>query len=182
MKKSVLIILTTFLSLSVSLFAQKPDNGVHWMTYQEAVEAQKKEPKKIVMDIYTNWCGPCKMLEKNTFSNPELAKYINENYYPVKFNAEGNEEITYKGTTYTNTGYVAGKTGRNATHPFASIGATNGKLAYPTIVILNENFDLITPFVGYKTADQLSPILHFFIESNEINQDSFNKYMESINN
>lgn len=180
MKKTIVFLVASVLSLAT--FAQKTDEGVHWMTYDEAVKAQEKEPRKIIMDIYTVWCGPCKMLEKNTFSNPEIAKYINENYYAVKFNAEGNEEITYKGTTYTNKDYVAGKSGRNATHPFASIGATNGGLAYPTIVILNENFDLITPFVGYKTPEQLSPILQFFIESEEINQESFTKFMETVNN
>lgn len=178
MKKSILFAVASILSLSV--FAQKLETGVNWMTYDEAVKANKKEPRKIIMDIYTVWCGPCKMLEKNTFSNPEIATYINENYYAVKFNAEGNEVIAYKGTTYTNKDYVKGKSGRNATHPFASIGATNGNLAYPTIVVFNENFDLITPFVGYKTPEQLSPILRFFIESEEISQESFNKYMESI--
>lgn len=177
MKKSILFVLASILSISV--IAQETESGVNWMTYNEAVKAQKKEPRKIIMDIYTVWCGPCKMLEKNTFSNSKISKYINDNYYAVKFNAEGNEVINYKGTSYTNKDYVKGKSGRNSTHPFASIGATNGRLAYPTIVLLDEKLDLITPFVGYKTPEQLNPILHFFIESEDLNQESFNNYIKN---
>jgi len=62
-----------------SLFAQ-----VEWMSMNEALQAQKDEPKKIFADFYTDWCGPCKAMDKNTFAHPEVAKYINMHYYPVK--------------------------------------------------------------------------------------------------
>ena len=65
------------------------------MTLDEARAAQKKEPKKIFMDVYTNWCGPCKLLDKNTFQNPDVSRYISEHFYAVKFNAEGTEEIAF---------------------------------------------------------------------------------------
>ena len=47
------------------------------------------------MDVYTNWCGPSKLLDKNTFQNPDVSRYISEHFYAVKFNAEGTEEITF---------------------------------------------------------------------------------------
>ena len=56
-------------------------------------------PKKIFIDAYTVWCAPCKMLDKNTFANKDVANYINKNYYAVKFNAEGNETIKFDGKT-----------------------------------------------------------------------------------
>ena len=71
-----------------SLVAQAQE--IKWMTLNEALAAQKKVPKPIFMDVYTDWCGPCKMLDKNTFSNPEVAAFISKNYYAVKFNCEGN--------------------------------------------------------------------------------------------
>jgi len=43
---------------------------VNWMTMDEALTAQKSNPKKIIVDFYTSWCGPCKLLDKNTFGNP----------------------------------------------------------------------------------------------------------------
>ena len=104
---------------------------INWMSMEEALAAQEKKPKKIIMDVYTNWCGPCKLLDKNTFGNPAVAAYVNENYYAVKFNAEGTEEITYQDFTYTNPNYQAGRKGRNSQHLFAHALKVN---AYPSIV------------------------------------------------
>ena len=75
---------------------------IKWMSMNDALEAQKKEPKKIFMDVYTDWCGPCKLLDKKTFHNKDVVSYVNKNYYAVKFNAEGTEEIKYNDFTYTN--------------------------------------------------------------------------------
>ena len=72
------------------------------MSLPEALEAQKTEPKKIFMDVYTLWCGPCKLLDKKTFANKDVARYINEHYYAVKFNAEGNEEIAFYDQLFRN--------------------------------------------------------------------------------
>ena len=61
---------------------------VNWMSMDQALEAQKKTPKKIMIKFYTDWCSMCKMMDKNTFSNPVITEYINDNYYAVKFNSE----------------------------------------------------------------------------------------------
>ena len=75
---------------------------IKWMSMNEALKAQKKEPKKIFVDAYTTWCGPCKMLDKNTFANKDVAEYINKHYYAVKFNVEGNEVVNYKDKVFEN--------------------------------------------------------------------------------
>ena len=118
----------------------------------EALTAQEQEPKKIIMDVYTTWCGPCKLLDKNTFGDKEVAKFINKNYYPVKFNAEGPEEITYQGFTYTNPNYQPARKGRNATHSFADALKLTG---YPSIVFFQENGNLIQSLPGYKSPQEL---------------------------
>ena len=75
MKKIVLLVVVALLS-SMTVTAQE----INWMTFEEALAAQKKTPKKIMMDVYTNWCGPCKMLDKNTFHNKDVVEYVNKNY------------------------------------------------------------------------------------------------------
>ena len=58
------------------------------------------------------------MLSNNTFKNKDLVKYINDNFYAVKFNGEGNEVVNYKGQKFENTAYnAANANSRNATHP-----------------------------------------------------------------
>lgn len=145
MKK--LLYLLLFLIVG-SVTAQK----INWMTMDDALAAQQEAPKKIIMDVYTVWCGPCKLLDKNTFSNADVITFINENYYPVKFNGEGTEEITYQGFTYTNPNYQSGRKGRNATHFFADALRLQG---YPSLVFFEENGDLIQAVPGYKTPQQL---------------------------
>lgn len=152
MKKILFLIITVF-SLSVS--AQE----INWMTLEEAVTAQQTSPKKIFMDAYTVWCGPCKMLDKNTFHNKDVVNYINENYYAVKFNAEGNEVINFKGNTFTNPNFDANKTGRNSSH---ELSGYLGVRAYPTMIFLDEETNLITPLTGYKTPQQLELYLKLF--------------------
>ena len=145
MKKVILIVVLLFVG---SVQAQK----INWITMNEALAAQKKTPKKIIMDVYTIWCGPCKLMDKNTFSNKNVIDYINENYYAVKFNAEGTEEITFDDFTYTNPNYQEGRKGRNTTHFFADALKLQG---YPSIVFFKDDGELIQAIPGYKTPQQL---------------------------
>ena len=149
MKKIITLML---LAVAWNASSQK----INWMTMNEALEAQKTEPRKIIMDVYTTWCGPCKLMDKNTFGNKDVANFINENYYPVKFNAEGTEEVTYQDFTYTNPNYQEGRKGRNAQHLFAHALRIN---AYPNLVFFADNGDLIQALPGYKTPQQLEIFL-----------------------
>lgn len=152
MKK--ILILALLLS-SLSITAQE----INWMTLEEAIEAQKTTPKKIFMDAYTVWCGPCKMLDKNTFHNKDVVEYVNKNYYAVKFNAEGNETINYKGKTFTNPNFNPNKSGRNSSHQLSGVF---GIRAYPTLLYLDEEANLLAPITGYKTPSQLELHLKLF--------------------
>ena len=125
----------------------------------EALALQKKNPKKakpIFMDVYTDWCGPCKMLDKNTFHDEAVVKYINDNYYAVKFNAEGTDVINYKGQKYSNPNYVANRKGRNAVHEFAFLLKVQ---AYPTMMVFDAKGEPKKPVVGYHTPEQLLTVL-----------------------
>lgn len=160
-----------------SISAQK----INWMTMNEAVAAQANNPKKIFVDMYTNWCGPCKLLDRNTFSNKDVIDYINKNFYAVKFNGEGNEVVTDNTRTYTNPGYDPAKAKRrNSQHQFASY---MGVRAYPTVLFIDENGGLINRVKGYKTPQQLEFYLKFFGTDlwKDINtQQRFDAYFESF--
>jgi thioredoxin-related protein len=150
--KKLFFLLLIFLASFNLVQAQK----IEWMTLAEAMEAQKAEPKKIFMDVYTDWCGPCKLLDKNTFQNPDVSNYISEHYYAVKFNAEGQEEINFFDQTFTNPNYDPNRKGRNATHQFTQFLGVKG---YPTMVFFSENGDPIMPVVGYQKPQQLELFL-----------------------
>ena len=150
MKKLLLTFLLTIGTLSIQ--AQE----IRWLTLDEALAKQKKNAKPIFMDVYTDWCGPCKMLDKNTFQDKTVADYVNANYYAVKFNAEGNSSITYKGVVYANPGFDSSRKGRNSAHDFTKFLKVAG---YPSMYIIDKKGEVQEPIVGYRTPEELLPIL-----------------------
>ncbi|MFO7656863.1 MAG: DUF255 domain-containing protein [Bacteroidales bacterium] len=143
---SLVIILTNAIVLS----AQE----INWHTIEQAIELNKKEPRKIMVDIYTNWCGWCKVMDKNTFGNKIIAEYLNTKYYPVKLNAEQQEDITIGNTTYK---YVAQGRGY---HELAAV-LLNGKMGYPSVVFMDEKLDVMQSFQGYLKPKQFDEISKF---------------------
>lgn len=172
MKKVVYILVLAVLT-SVGSFAQE----INWVTLEKAVELQKKSPKKIMIDVYTSWCGPCKMLDANTFHNADVVKYVNTNYYAVKFNAEGNESVNYKGKVYLNPGYNPDLSNRrNSSHELARYLQIQ---AFPTIVFMDEKADVIAPITGYQTPPQIELYLKMFkTDEHKVldTQEKFNAY------
>ena len=175
MKKIILLTLVLLTAINVS------SQEINWMTFEEAIALEKKNPKKIMVDMYTVWCGPCKLLDRNTFQNQDVAKYVNENYYAVKFNAEGNKEVNFKGNIFKNPNYDPAKAQRrNASHELAQYYRIR---SYPTILFLDEEANLITPVVGYKTPQQLEIFLTIFKgdKYKEVKtQKAFNDYYEAF--
>jgi len=153
---------------------------VNWMSLDEAFEAQKKVPKEIIVDVYTNWCGPCKLLDKNTFGNPDVANFINEHFYAVKLNAEGSEKVSFQGNTFENPGYDPAKKGRNATHQFTRFLGVSG---YPTILFFDDAGHYLTPLVGYQRPQQLELYLKLFYDElykSLTTQEDFNAFSKSF--
>lgn len=126
---------------------------VKWMTISQALEAQKKSPKKILIDFYADWCEPCKEMEKKTYNHPEIAKIINENFYAVKFESDGNETINFLGHKFTNPEYKS-KKGKSTLHQFSKYMNIN---MIPTMVFLDEKTDPITSLSGFLKAKEVEP-------------------------
>jgi thioredoxin-related protein len=130
---------------------------IKWYTFEDAVKKNKKKPKKIFIDVYTDWCGWCKKMDKETFMDPKVVEYINENYYPVKFNAEQKESLTFKGQEFKSTDPAKPK----SPHQLA-IALLKQELRYPSYVILDGESEWLYKLKGYKTAEDLLPILRYY--------------------
>ncbi|NJB72459.1 thioredoxin-related protein [Saonia flava] len=150
---------TTFLAffigfLTLSLSAQE----VQWLTWDEAATLAQtdKKPKKIFIDVYTDWCGWCKKMDKDTFQNAEVAAYMQENFYMVKMDGEGKEPIEYKGKTFN---FVP--SGRRGYHEFAA-ALMQGRMSYPTVIFLDEKLDMLSPVPGYQKPQPFLKIAKYF--------------------
>jgi thioredoxin-related protein len=122
------------------------------------VELAKKEPRKIFIDVYTDWCGWCKIMDANTFNHKVIADYLNTKFYPVKFNAEQKEDIVLGNMTFK---YVPN--GKRGYHELAA-ALLNGQMSYPSVVFLTENVEMITPVPGYIKPKEFDPILKYIGE------------------
>ena len=132
------------------------------------------------MDVYTTWCGPCKMMMRNTFTNKDVINYVNKNFYAVKFDAESGDDVTFKGTSFKNPSYNPNAR-RKSPHQFAQ---ALGISSYPTIIYMDEDMNIIAPIKGYQTPSQIELYLKLFGEENyqEIGatKESFKQYAENF--
>lgn len=147
---------------------------IQWMGMEEALAAQQSDPKPIFIDVYTDWCGWCKKMDQTTFKDPDVVKYMNENFYAVKFDAEQKENIEYKGYTLK---FIA--QGRRGVHELA-YSLLDGRLGYPSYVYLDENQDRITISPGYKTADSFIKELQY-IGDGHYKTKKYEEYINSKN-
>ncbi len=163
MSKYLLLLLSALLISPWMMAGDKKKNKtadaseIHWMNLDEVQVAMKKAPKKVLMDVYTDWCGWCKVMDKKTFSDANVIKYVNENFYAVKVNAEQQDSIRFMGKWYN---YAPEKRAND----FA-IELLRGQMSYPTTVILEENFQNPQPIPGYLDVPTIEKILKYLGEN-----------------
>ena len=148
---------------------------VNWMSLEQALEKSKTEKRKLFVDLYTEWCGWCKHMDSTTFVSAPVAKYLNEHYYPVKFNAEQEKDIVFHDKIYK-----FKKSGYKGFHELAALWLNN-KFSFPTVVFLDENQQLIQPVPGYQDAVKMEAIIHYF-GSDSHKKTPWESYKKSFNN
>lgn len=79
------------------------DNQIHWVSFDQAVKLSAQHPKKIFIDVYTPWCGWCKKMDADTYTDPTVISYINKNYYAVRLDAETADTFHFKDHEFVNT-------------------------------------------------------------------------------
>ena len=149
MQKVIRLLIFIFLAFTVVSFTGPKKEKVNWISLSQLNELYSKNPKPILLDVYTDWCGWCKVMDKKTFTDPALIKYLNENFHVVKFNAEQKEPVTYKGKTYN--WEPMGRNGINT----LGLELLQNRMSYPSLVYLNEKLEPITVSPGYKEPAQL---------------------------
>ncbi len=173
--KFLVIVFTIFLITSSFVSKKETNSAVHWVSWEEAMKLNKQSPKKIFVDVYTDWCGWCKKMDATTFSDEKVASIMNKNFYCVKFDAEQKEDLIIQNDTL----HFNPNNGRRGTHDFA-VALLDGKMGYPSYVYLDKNLKRITVSPGYK---EVAPFLDEldFISKEIYNKMSYQEYIDAKN-
>ncbi|MEO6548763.1 MAG: DUF255 domain-containing protein [Ferruginibacter sp.] len=154
MKKVTVCLILSVIAIVTGSFRMVGNAKVEWISFAQLQEEYAKNPKPIIVDVYTGWCGWCKEMDKQTYANEKVAAYINEKYYAVKFDAESREDIEWKGKKYS---YNA----QNKVNDFA-IYLLNGQLGYPTTVFFISPDSRPSPLAGFLKPKDIESPLRFF--------------------
>lgn len=140
--------------IGFSVYAQE----LEWGSMNEVESSMKENPKKVLVYVTTNWCGWCKRMNANTFSKPEIMNYLNNNFHIIKLDGEEKETINFMDHTFNFK--VAGRRGYNE----LAYSILEGRLSYPSLVFLDEQFNRITIAPGYRESSELMPLLEYVSE------------------
>jgi thioredoxin-related protein len=154
-----LLLVIPFFLLSADQYSTK--HRINWLTWEQAIALNEKEPKKLFVDLYTDWCGWCHKLDQTTFIDSHVVKAMNANYYAIKLNAETKDSIFYKNQFWVNPDPNRSR----SIHPLA-MALLQNKASFPTVVFLDEKQQIIQGIPGYLEAKDFYPIVTFFALKN----------------
>ncbi len=176
--KRIILFAVALLMMSPVVMAERKkapsptEAHIVWLTMDELQVKMKEKPKRVYMDMYTDWCGWCKKMEATTFSNPDVIKYMNENFYCVRFNCERKDTFRFMGKEY----YFdpAKKTNTLAAD------LMRGQMSYPTSVFMEPYYQNPMPVPGYQDVRGMELLVRFYCEVSVKNQQQWEAYQKSF--
>lgn len=157
MKGVVRFFMYLFLLVFGSTAFSQSEEAVHWLDFEQLEDSLKVHPKKVFIDFYADWCDPCLRMQKEVFTDPEIASLLNKKYYAVKMNVENTDTIIFGNQTFINERINK----RNPVHQIPLLMARQKKKPFslPALVFMDDNFKATARYFQYLNVEQLSIIL-----------------------
>ncbi len=135
--------------------------AVLWQNFADAERVVTKRKKMVLIDVSTKWAGWSNLMEKNTYSKKGIIRYLNENFYAMRLDAESNDTIVFNRLAYH----------RNSGSPYHTLAYSllEGNMQFPSTVILDEELNELLVIPGYMDAKKMEVVLHYFFEKAYLN-------------
>jgi thioredoxin-related protein len=148
MKQPRIFLFLLFLSFALNGAAEAQEQ-IQWMKFEEAVAANANNPKMILVDVYTDWCGWCKKMDKDTFTDPRVVAHLKKNFYAVKLNAEDTKRrFPFMGKTFSE----------------AEMAVAMRVNSYPNFVVIEPGLQNLAQLPGYREPADFLAGLNELIE------------------
>lgn len=88
---------TAFAASDATSSSSADSSLVHWLSYNQAMNLARVQKKLVFVDLYADWCVPCRIMDVNVYGDSAVAKLLNERFIPVKLDADSEEGIVCDG-------------------------------------------------------------------------------------
>jgi thioredoxin-related protein len=136
---------------------------VTWRGWNEGLAAAAGGTKPVIVDVYTDWCGWCKRMDKDVYARADVSEYLNQHFVMVRLNAEGSERVTYAGHALTARALAGG---------FQVTG-------YPTTIFLKADGTHLVNVPGYVPADRFLKLARYIGDGHMERGVSWEEYSRS---
>jgi uncharacterized protein YyaL (SSP411 family) len=148
MKKFFIVIMSFILTSSIVLAQESISSGgsVKWYSWNEGYKKAKQENKIVIVDVYTDWCGWCKVMDKKTYTDATVISKIQKKFITIKVNPEKDQNLSYDGKVYSGQELI-------------NLLTNNGIEGYPTTIFFFPKSKKMFMEVGYLSVERFNPIL-----------------------
>jgi thioredoxin-related protein len=144
--------------------------SISWLSIDEAAAKLQQEPKPVLIDLYTTWCGWCKQMDRKTYSNKQVGQYLTDKFYTVKLDAETHNTVNWQGKSYV-------FDPQYRCNMFA-VYLAHGRLEFPTTIIIVPGYEP-QAIPGYMEPKEMEMLLKYFGEG-AYRSKSFDEYQKGF--
>jgi len=120
----------------------RPAAEIKWYGFNDGYALSKKKKKLMLIDVYTDWCGWCKRMDRDTYMFGEVVEFVNKDFIAIKFNPELQATYNYEGKQ------LNGMELRN----FLGDNKITG---YPATIFAHPKTNKRKLIIGYRNPDQM---------------------------